>query len=112
MRVVLRIQTSPEKRLSRSGRPNRRLAHLGASLVWPLAIFCLFVCGWRWSYDLAWTGRFLVTDGVLFHWQVWFVAAALLHLLGIKLARYGGSERPPAPPDVIRASEPPQAQIP
>ena len=87
---------------------------------WPLAIFCIFVCGWRWSYDLSWSDRFLVNNGVLFHWQVWFVAAALLHLIGVGLARYaepgpGADERSALPPEGLRARgipEPPQTQIP
>lgn len=102
MRVILRIDTAPERWILRGRRPNRPLAALGAHLTWPLAMFCFMVCVWRWAYDLGWIDRFLVFGGVLFHWQVWFIAGGLLHLLGARLARY-------AQPDPARGEGAPAA---
>ena len=93
MRVVLRIRTAQEKRIVRSRRPNRRLAWLGASLLWPLAACCLLVCAWRWAFDLSWVSRFLPADGVFSHWQPWFVSGGLLHLGAVQLNRYAEVER-------------------
>ena len=105
MRVILRIRTAPEKRLVPGRRPNRRLASLGISLVSPLALLCFAVCLWRWSYDLAWTGRFLVDSGILFHWQVWFIAGALLQLLVVWLGRYAELSRASAGSNPVVHSE-------
>src|SRR5712692_9642057 len=92
MRVILRIETSPERTVVRGRRPNRRMADLGASLLWPLALFCAMICGWRWSYDLAWAGQFPFLEGMASHWQVWFVSGGALHLLALRLRRYAGPD--------------------
>ena len=110
MRVVLRIRTGPGKLIVRSRRPNRRLAELGAALLWPLAGFCLLLCFWRWSYDVSWAERFPFPDGVLSHWQIWFVAGGLLHLTAVRLRRYAGDSGAISAATVVQ--EPPQAQIP
>ncbi len=111
MRVVLQIRAQPERRVRRNGRPNRRLAHVGAALILPLALFCFFICAWRWSYDLSWTGHFPLMDGILSRWQVWFFAGTVLQALAVRLARYAEPERrrerPIAAPQDSR-----QAQIP
>ena len=113
MRIVLRIQTRPEKRIVRGRRPNRRLAYLGASLLLPLALFCFFICAWRWSYELSWTDEFLAPEGVLSHWQVWFLAAGVLQVLAVGLARYAEPDRRRRrAASTAGAHEPPAAQIP
>ena len=113
MRIIVRIRTSPERRVRRSRRPNRRLAHLGAALAVPVALFCFFVCGWRWGYDLGWTRRFLNLEGILSHWQIWFVAGGLLQLLAVRLARYAEPDRR-RPGSVVPdpGQDPRQPQIP
>ncbi|MBI3666634.1 MAG: hypothetical protein HY236_10505 [Acidobacteria bacterium] len=110
MRIVLRIRTAPEKCVVRGGWPNRRQAHVGASLLLPLALFCFFLCAWRWSFELSWTNDFLVKEGVLSHWQVWFGGGALLQIVAVWLARYAepGPRRTPGAP-TARAQEPPAA---
>ncbi len=93
MQVVVRIRTAAETRVLPGRRANRRLASLAASLLLPLALFCFFVCGWRWSYDLGWTASFLARAGVLSHWQVWFVTGAGLQFLAVRLAGYAEPDR-------------------
>src|SRR5262245_18965185 len=97
MRVSLRIQTGPERTLVCGRRPNRRLAELGAALLWPLALFCASICAWRWSYDLSWTGQFPFLEGLASHWQVWFVAGGALHLTALRLRHYAGVSVAAAP---------------
>ncbi len=97
MRVILRIQTDREKAIVRGRRPNRRLADLSASLIWPLALVCAAICAWRWSYDLAWTSQFPFPQGIASHWQVWFVTGGVLHLLALRLRRYAGPGLAEAP---------------
>ncbi|HYM12668.1 MAG TPA: hypothetical protein VEU62_18160 [Bryobacterales bacterium] len=92
MRVTLRIRTAPEKWIVRSRRPNRRLAYLGASVFWPLALCSFFLCLWRWSYDLAWTARFPIPAGVFSHWQIWFLAGTLLQVVAVRLVQYAETE--------------------
>ena len=79
--------------MARSGRPNRHLALLGSSLLLPLSLFCFLICVWRWCYELAWTPEFLVVDGVLSHWQVWCFGGVALHVLAVRLGRYGEPAR-------------------
>ncbi len=97
MRIALRIRTSPEKKIVRSRRPNRQMALGAASLLWPLALCCFLACAWRWSSDLGWTGSFPVSGGLCSHWQIWFVAGGLLHVLAIWLAHYAEPSRPETP---------------
>ena len=99
MRVAIRIRTAPERQIRRNRRPNRGLARIAASICLPAALVCFLVCAWRWSYDLAWTSRFVVADGLLSHWQVWFVAGTVLQVIAIRLSRYADAESP------LRASD-------
>lgn len=120
MRIIVRIRTAPEKTIVRHRRPNRRLASATASLLLPVALFCFAVCLWRWSYDLSWTGQFLVSNGLFSHWQSWFLMGGVLQILAVKLARYAGPEHPRTGLTAGRRGaitagpgrEPPQAQIP
>jgi hypothetical protein len=95
MRVVLKIRTAPEKQVNRARKPNRRLAYLAAHLLWPIAFFCFVACLWRWSYDLSWIDRFFVTQGILFHWQVWFLAGMVLQAAAVWLSRYAQPDHAP-----------------
>lgn len=90
MRVILQIRTSPGKTIVRSRRPNRQLAELGASLLWTMALFCVLLCVWRWGYDLSWVERFPFPEGIVSHWQIWFVTGGLLHWMAVGLRRYAG----------------------
>lgn len=101
MRVVARIHTKPEVCIRRDRKPNRHLAAIGGSMALSLALLCFLVCAWRWSYELSWTSRFLVTGGVLSHWQVWFLAGGLLQALAVKLAHYAEPRPKPASSDAV-----------
>lgn len=88
MKVVVRIRAA-EKRLREDGRPNRAVALWVSAVAWPLGVACYFACAWRWAFDLGWVGRFLVTEGVWSHWQVWFVAGTVGQILAVVWKRYG-----------------------
>jgi hypothetical protein len=103
MRVVIRI-TGSEKSLREDRRPNRGLAALAAAVFWPFGVVCFLVCGWRWAFDLDWTARFLIDEGVFSHWQPWFVAGTLWQVLAVTLRRYAeGGEA--AASDAVAAAE-------
>ena len=107
MRVVVRIR-GEERRLRPDGQPNRSLAGLASAAIWPLALLCFCLCGWRWAVDLGWLGQPLGNEGILSHWQVWFVAGALWQALAVALKRYaeaGGSDAV-ARPELLRKELP------
>jgi hypothetical protein len=60
-----------------------------------VAISCLGLSMWRLTSDLAWTGTFAITDGLLSHWQVWLALAVVFGGVALRLMRLG---RPPEPP--------------
>jgi hypothetical protein len=64
-----------------------------ASLLIPSALLAFTLALWNIAADLRWTGRFLVSTGVLSHWQVWFCVAAFLLVFARLLDRYGAAER-------------------
>jgi len=55
----------------------------------PAALLAFTMAVWRIAADLHWTGDFFISSGILSHWQVWLVAAAVL-LLGASLLNHWG----------------------
>ncbi len=55
----------------------------------PASAVALGVALWRLAYDLDWTGRFAISDGLFSHWQVWMALAVLLQVLDAMLGRFG-----------------------
>ena len=90
MRVIVRIQAR-EKKLREDGRPNRGLAALGSAITAPMALVSFFLCAWRWAVDLEWFPGFLVAEGMLSHWQMWFVSGTVWQALAVMLRRYAES---------------------
>jgi hypothetical protein len=43
---------------------------------------------WRLAYDLAWTDRFAITDGIFSHWQLWMGLTLVLQVSQSSLARF------------------------
>jgi hypothetical protein len=109
MKVILRLRGA-ESYLGRD-RPNRGLAAVGSAAVLPLGLLCFAVCAWRWTFELGWVGTFLASDGVLSHWQVWFLAGTVWQTLAILLKRYSepGEDSPSnaiAAPKLLRKELP------
>ena len=92
MKVVIRIRAGAKRPIRADLRPNREVARVVSAAVLPLGLLSFLVCGWRWAFELGWTGAFLVSDGMLSHWQVWFVAGTLAQTVAVGLRRYAGPE--------------------
>ena len=70
-----------------------RIALVSASLLTLTAISCGSLGLWRLATDLAWTGRFVIHEGFLSHWQVWIGAAVAMQYASWWLVRYAGTLR-------------------
>lgn len=42
---------------------------------------------WRLGADLSWAGAFIVSDGLLSHWQVWLAVAVVTQMMSVQLNR-------------------------
>jgi hypothetical protein len=87
MLVKIRLRSGP--RVQPKGRKNQHAALALASLLTPAAMMADVLAGWRLLADLNIARTFPITEGFYSHWQVWVVAAAVLHLGAILLNRYG-----------------------
>ena len=43
---------------------------------------------WRLGYDLNWTKRFAIPDGLFSHWQLWMALAVLFQVIAAKLEHH------------------------
>jgi hypothetical protein len=68
------------------------LALAFASLLIPSALLAFTLAVWNIAADLRWTTRFVVSAGVLSHWQTWFCIAVFLLALARILNRYGAAD--------------------
>ena len=59
-----------------------------AGLITLLAVSCLMLALWRLTSDLGWTGEFVISEGLLSHWQVWMALTIAFAVIGVRLARY------------------------
>ena len=87
MRV--RIRFSRGARVGKGRRKNQRLALAVGALLTPATVMACILTLWRLAADLNWTSTFAISSGLFSHWQVWFVAAALLFVCSRALYRYG-----------------------
>ncbi len=55
----------------------------------PASALSLAMVLWKLAYELDWTDRFAITEGVFSHWQVWMALALALQILESSLARFG-----------------------
>jgi hypothetical protein len=60
-----------------------------ASLLVPSALVAFTLAIWNIAADLRWTSEFIVSRGLLSHWQIWFCISAALLLVARVLNRYG-----------------------
>ena len=86
--MVVRIRWS---RRTSGPRAQRHLTSLAlAALLTPLSLVAFTMGFWSIAAQLRWTGRFAISSGLLSHWEVWLVGAAILLLVARVLERYGG----------------------
>ena len=92
--MVVRIRFGRGRPVEGRSSKNGRAARIAASVLTLIAI-CLASFGmWRIAQDLGWAGDFIITDGLLSHWQVWIGAAVLLQVLALRLLSYARDAGP------------------
>src|SRR5882672_9659726 len=87
--MLVRIRLGSGPRVNQTGRKNQHTALALASLLTPAAVMADVLAGWRIAADLNIARQFPISEGFYSHWQVWVVAAAVVHLGAIVLNRYG-----------------------
>lgn len=68
--------------------PMEEIAGTAAEVLGPAAVLAAVMALWRIGADLHVTGPFFLTEGVMSHWQIWFVIAAALQVKGVWLRRW------------------------
>lgn len=68
--------------------PLEDIAATAAGVLGPAAVLAAVMALWRIAADLHVAGPFFLTEGVLSHWQPWFVLAALLQVNVVWLRRW------------------------
>jgi hypothetical protein len=95
--MVVRIRFGRGRVISRRKGKNSGIAILAASLLTLVSISFASLGIWRIGTDLAWAGDFVVSDGLLSHWQIWIGAALLIQYAAWRLNRYAKQSTPQEP---------------
>ncbi len=78
--MVVRIRISWGRVRRQSGaRPGVLVSACGHGLSLA-SVVALLAALWRLGYDLDWTERFAIPQGLFSHWQVWLALAVLLQV--------------------------------
>jgi hypothetical protein len=96
--MVVRVRIRWEGIRWFSGAPRGVLVSaFGRGLNWA-SVVALLAAFWRLGNDLDWTQRFVVSQGLFSHWQLWLALAILLQVAAAILQRYsrdgGGAAMP------------------
>lgn len=67
--------------------PYQELVRMAPTLLSPLAALAALMACWRFGADAGWTDSFVLTDGLLSHWQVWLAVAIGIQWMAIRLDR-------------------------
>ena len=102
MRLVIRLRTRLETKMIPRRRPNRRLAAAGMGVFRALSLNGFGLCVWRWLFDFDLVKAFPFHQGVLSHWQIWFLCGAVLQLMAQGLAKYARDSGELKPSRVMR----------
>jgi hypothetical protein len=86
--MVVRLMLKRGRPLLHKSGKNRHLALGLAALLTPAALMAYVLGFWRLAADIGVAGEFGIT-GLFSHWQIWILIAAVLHLSGYVLNRYG-----------------------
>ncbi|HLJ48159.1 MAG TPA: hypothetical protein VKU01_19225 [Bryobacteraceae bacterium] len=54
----------------------------------PVAVLAAALGAWRFGADLGWTSHFVITSGLLSHWQAWFAVAIAMHTTARNLKKW------------------------
>ncbi len=102
MRLVIRLRTRLETKMIPRHRPNRGLA-AAVGVLRALSLNGFGLCVWRWLFDFDLVKAFPFHQGILSHWQIWFLCGAVLQLMAQGLAKYAGDSGELKPSRVMRA---------
>jgi len=56
-------------------------------LLSPVALIAAVMAFWRFGADAGWTDTFVVSDGLMSHWQVWLAIAIGIQWMSMRLDR-------------------------
>lgn len=87
MIVRIKLRVGPQVAASRD--LDSKLATALAGLLTPAAVLCFVVALWRLLADLNVTTAFVITTGLLSHWQVWLAMGVAVQTASVYLDRYG-----------------------
>ncbi len=73
-------------------RPLRTVALAAAGLLVPSALLAFVMAFWSMAADIRWTSDFIISRGLLSHWQIWLIAAFILAFSARLLDQYARSE--------------------
>ena len=93
MRLAIRLRPRPEKRMVRGHRLNRRRRGARFGVLEALALHGFGLCVWRWLFDFELVQAFPFHEGILSHWQTWFIGGVVLQLMATRLARHARGSR-------------------
>ena len=65
--------------------PYQEVARMTPMLLSPLAVIAGLMACWRFGSDIGWSDTFVVSDGLLSHWQVWLALAIGIQWMARKL---------------------------
>jgi hypothetical protein len=56
-------------------------------LLSPVALIAAIMAFWRFGADAGWTESFVVSGGLMSHWQVWLAMAVGIQWISLRLDR-------------------------
>lgn len=56
-------------------------------LLSPVALIAAVMAFWRFGADAGWTDTFVLSDGLMSHWQVWLAMAIGIQWISMRLDR-------------------------
>jgi hypothetical protein len=87
MIVRIKLRVGPQVAANRD--LDSKLATALATFLTPAAVLCFVVALWRLLADLNVTTAFVITTGLLSHWQVWLALGIGVQAASVYLDRYG-----------------------
>lgn len=71
VKVIVKVAPVFELPEIRLGADIQQALELTVHLLKPASLAAFVLAFWRFAADLNWTSDFLISDGVLSHWQIW-----------------------------------------
>ena len=87
--MFVRVRFHQEKTAAQKRAQSASYVSALGGLVVMLAVSCCLLAIWRLTWDLGWTNTFVISEGILSHWQVWMGLTIVFGALALRLMRYG-----------------------